>query len=86
MAATKTDKTIFDFDDTRPPEPDNSIVDGGPSLSDPSPPSTITTKATNLDESSSSRTRRINQKYCGADTCRFVLPIAITEQGKENEL
>ncbi|KAI8335139.1 hypothetical protein BC941DRAFT_355683 [Chlamydoabsidia padenii] len=24
--------------------------------------------------------RRINQKYCGADTCRFMLPIAITEQ------
>lgn len=26
--------------------------------------------------------RQIDRKYCGRDRCRFMLPIAITEQGK----
>lgn len=26
--------------------------------------------------------RQIDRKYCGRDQCRFMLPIAITEQGK----
>jgi hypothetical protein len=25
----------------------------------------------------------INQKYCKSDTCRFIVPIAIAEQGKQ---
>lgn len=29
------------------------------------------------------RRRQIDLKYCGRDRCQFVLPIAITEQGKE---
>lgn len=81
MAATEDDTAMFDFGYTQLPELDHKQVDGGLPFSDPSPPS-ITAKATNLDDSSLSRARRINQKYCGADTCRFMLPIAITEQGK----
>jgi hypothetical protein len=27
--------------------------------------------------------REIDQKYCGQDRCKFILPVAITEQGKQ---
>jgi hypothetical protein len=33
------------------------------------------------DPNTSKLIQSINQKYCGADQCRFLLPIAITEQG-----
>ena len=28
------------------------------------------------------RYKQIDQKYCGQDRCKFLLPVAITEQGK----
>lgn len=30
--------------------------------------------------------RKIDQKFCGQDRCKFLLPISITEQGKKKKI
>jgi hypothetical protein len=45
--------------------------------------SSFTNGFQNRNESNNDIYREIDQTYCGKDRCKFILPIAITEQGKK---
>jgi hypothetical protein len=85
------DTGSFSFEYNRPPDHGQVRLDGQLNVIVPSPhvTDTNTPGASLADKQQAvevpsyvSTIQGINQKYCGADQCRFMLPIAITEQGK----
>jgi hypothetical protein len=85
------DTGSFSFEYNRPPDHGQVRLDGQLKIVLPSthdtdtstPDSPLAQKQQPVDAPSYASTiQGINQKYCGMDQCRFMLPIAITEQGK----
>ncbi|ORZ20604.1 hypothetical protein BCR42DRAFT_409134 [Absidia repens] len=77
VADDDVDPMAFDY--IRPLEHDQDRVDGQLEII-PAAPVALPEQKPSIPSSYAASIQRINQKYCGSSQCRFILPVAITEQ------